>query len=116
DFDFTALRLTSGRGEEEMLDSVDALLNASVLVEWDGRYSFVHPLVSAVVRAGLSSARGAFLHRRAAEAIEAAHSANLPQVAGRLAAHYEQAGDRKKAAQYAEMAAEYALTLAAFAE
>ncbi len=116
DFDFVALRLTSGRGEEELLDAVDALLNAAVLVEHNGRYSFVHPLVAAVVLHSLSSARGAFLHRRAAEALEVAHASHLAPVAGRLAAHYAQAGEPKKAAQYAEMAAEHALTLAAPSE
>ncbi len=112
-FDFTTLRRTSGRGEEETLDALDTLLNAAVLVERNAEYAFSHPLVAAVVRGNLSSARRAFLHRRAAEALEATHTGRLPQIAGQLAAHYGQAGQLEPAARYAEMAAERALTLAA---
>jgi predicted ATPase len=64
DFDFLTLRRTSGRGEEETLDAVDALLDAGVLLEREGRYGFVHPLVAAVVGGDLSIARRSFLHRR----------------------------------------------------
>ena len=50
DFDFPTLRRTSGRGEEETLDALDALLAAGALVERGGRYEFTHPFVAAVVR------------------------------------------------------------------
>lgn len=112
-FDFTTLRRTSGRGEEETLDALDALMNAAVLVERDRTYAFAHPLVATVVRDKLSGARRAFLHRRAAEALEATHTGRLPQVAGQLATHYARAGNPAQAAKYAEMAAERALALAA---
>ncbi|MGB8646033.1 MAG: AAA family ATPase [Anaerolineae bacterium] len=113
DFDFAALRRTSGRGEEETLDALDTLLDASVLIERDSSYSFTHPLVATVVREGLSGARRVFLHRRAAEALEATRAGHLPAMAGRLAVHYAEAGDKVRAAQYAEMAGEHALALAA---
>lgn len=116
DFDFAVLRRTSGRGEEEVLDALDALLNAAVLIERGGRYTFAHPLVAAVVRGGLSGARRAFLYRRAAEALEATYAGRLSQIAGRLAAYYAQAGDGVQAGLYAERAAEHALALAAPAE
>ena len=113
DFDFAALRRTSGRGEEETLAALDTLLNAVVLTERNSHYEFSHPLVAAVVQNELSGARRAFLNRRAAEALEGTHAGRLPQIAGRLAAHYIQAGDVTRAAQFAEMAAEHALALAA---
>jgi DNA-binding SARP family transcriptional activator len=116
DFDFPTLRRTSGRGEEETLDALDTLLEAGVLREVGGRYSFNHPFVATVVRDGLSGARRAFIHRRAAEAREAEYAGRLPVIAGRLAAHYEAAGDPARAAAYAEMAAQRALALAAPAE
>ncbi|MBI4785471.1 MAG: AAA family ATPase [Chloroflexi bacterium] len=116
DFDFAILRRTSGRSEEETLEALDALLNANVLSERDGRYYFAHPLVAAVVQNSLSGARRAFIHRRAAQALEATFAHRLPQIAGQLAAHYAQAGDVAPAAHYAEMAAERALALAASAE
>jgi DNA-binding SARP family transcriptional activator/lipopolysaccharide biosynthesis regulator YciM len=113
DFDFATLRRTSGRGEEETLDALDALLNAAVLIERDRDYAFAHPLVAAVVADSLSGARRAFLYRRAAEALEATQAGRLPQIAGRLARLYTQADNPTRAAYYAELAAEHALALAA---
>lgn len=116
DFDFATVRRTSGRGEEETLDALDALLGASVLAEREGRYEFVHPLVAAVVREDLGLARRSFLHRRAAAALEAIHAGRLSSIAGQLALHYRQAGRPELAAHYAELAAVHALELAAPAE
>jgi len=116
DFDFATLRRTSGRGEEETLDALDMLLNAAVLVERGGRYTFAHPLVAAVMHSGLTQARSVFLHRRAAEALEATYTGHLSQIAGQLAMHYAQTDNPARAASYAEMAAERALALAAPAE
>jgi tetratricopeptide (TPR) repeat protein len=73
-------------------------------------------LVAAVVLDGLSGPRRAFLHRRAAAALDAAHSSNLGPVAARLAAHYLAAGEEDQAAAHFELAARHALSLAAPAE
>jgi tetratricopeptide (TPR) repeat protein len=116
DVDLAALRRTSGRGEEEMLDALDTLLEAGVLVEREGSYEFAHPLVATVLQHDLSIARRSFLHRRATEALEAIYAGRLDSIAGRLAAHYVQAGRPAQAAHYAELAAEHALKLAAYAE
>ena len=116
DIDFETLRRTSGRGEEETLNALDELLEATVLIEGQGVYEFSHPLVGAVVRDGLSTARRQFLHRRAAEALETAFSSNLPAVAGRIAAHYTAANLPGLAAQYAKMAGDHAMGLVAFTE
>jgi tetratricopeptide (TPR) repeat protein len=113
-FDFPVLRRVSGRDEAETLDALDALLRAGVLVERGSAYAFAHPLVGSVVREGLSAARGAFLHRRAAEALEAAHAGWLEPAAGRLAEHYARAGQPPQAARFAELAGAHALGLAAF--
>ncbi|HEX8681874.1 MAG TPA: AAA family ATPase [Ardenticatenaceae bacterium] len=116
DLDFGTLRRTSGRSEEELVDALDALLDASVLVERDEGYAFVHPLVADAVQEALSGTRTAFLHRRAAEALEATHAGRLPPVAGRLAAHYAAGSQTARAAHFAQMAGDHALTLAAPAE
>ncbi len=113
DFDFATLRRTSGRGEEETLGGLDTLLGAAVLIERNAHYEFSHPLVATVVLDGLSGARRAFLNRRAAEALQATHANRLPQIAGRLTALYAQAGDAARAARFAEMAAQRAVSLAA---
>jgi DNA-binding SARP family transcriptional activator/tetratricopeptide (TPR) repeat protein len=116
DFDFATLRRTSGRGEEETLDAVDALLSTSVLVEKNGQYAFTHPLIAAVVREGMSSARKVFIHRRAAESLEATYAGNTDQVATQLMRHLVESNEHIKAAQYGDRAAQRALALAAPAE
>ncbi len=113
---FAPLRRTSGRGEEETLDALDVLLDAGILVEQAGRYAFAHPLVAAVVREDLSAARRAFLNRRAAEAVAAAHPGAPDAVAGQLAAYYAAAGEPARAAGMAARAASRALDLGAPAE
>ena len=114
DIEWTALRRVGGRGEDETLDALETLLRASVLIEQGTLYAFAHPLVAAIVRDGMSAARQAVLHRRAAEVLEVTHAARLPSIAGRLLTHYAAAGDGLRAAIYADMAAAHALTLAAF--
>jgi tetratricopeptide (TPR) repeat protein len=116
DFDLNTLRQTSGRGEEETLNALDVLLEAAVLIERNGGYEFAHPLVASVVRDDLSLARRSFLHRRAAEALELVHANQLDALAGKLSAHYGQAGRPVLAADYAERAAKRSLELGAYAE
>ena len=116
DSEFAALWLTVGRGEEETLDALDLLLQASILIEREQVYAFSIPLIAEVVRLGISGARRLTLHRRAAAAIEALHGDQNPMVAGRLARHCSEAGDKPRAAYYAERAAEHASTLAAWDE
>jgi DNA-binding SARP family transcriptional activator/tetratricopeptide (TPR) repeat protein len=122
DFDFATLRRASGRAEEETLDSLDELLGEGLLLERSGEESaspvqhtlvFAHPLVATVVRGDLSGARRSFLYRRAAKALEASHAGRLPEIAGRLAGAYREAGNPANAALYAEMAARHALEVAA---
>jgi DNA-binding SARP family transcriptional activator len=115
-FEFATLRRTSGRGEEETLDALDALLDAAILREQEGHYDFVHPLVATVVHNDLSIARRSFLHRRAAEVLEATHAGRLAPIAGQLARHYAGAGRPGQAARYAELAARRSLALTATAE
>ena len=115
DFDFATLRRTAGRDEEETLAALDVLLIHRLLVEQDsgGGYEFSHPLVADLVRKDLSLARRSFLHRRAAEALEATYAGHLENVAGQLTIHYVQAGRTIQAASYAQIAAEQALKLGA---
>ncbi|HEU5098451.1 MAG TPA: AAA family ATPase [Roseiflexaceae bacterium] len=112
---FATLQATSGRSEEETLDALDALDAAAVLVPDEGAYRFIHPLVAAVVQQDLAPARRAFLHRRAALALERAAS-HPGRAARQLMEHYAAAGDRGQAAHYAERAAEQALALGAAVE
>jgi DNA-binding SARP family transcriptional activator/predicted negative regulator of RcsB-dependent stress response len=113
---FPLLQTTAGRSEEDTLAALDALLSASVLTAEERTYRFIHPLVGTVVRMDLSPARRAFLHRRAAEALERAHMPHTAPVAARLMEHYAEAEDVGRAASYAEQAARHALQVGAFIE
>lgn len=113
---FDALAGTAGRGDGETLDALDTLLGAGLLAEDGGHYHFAHPLIAAVVERGISGARRMILHRRAAAAIEQHHAGRLGEVAGRLAAHYDEAGDAARAASFAAAAGARALAMAAPAE
>jgi DNA-binding SARP family transcriptional activator len=113
DIGYAVLRRTSGRSDDETLDALDALLHGALLVEQAGDYAFAHPLIAPVVMTTMSQARKAFLHRRAAEGREALAGGQLLPIAGRLAEHYHQAGDSLREASFAELAADYALSLAA---
>jgi DNA-binding SARP family transcriptional activator/predicted ATPase len=112
DADFAVIKATCGRSEEETINALDALVDAGVLVLQGERYQFAHPLVATIVRQELAPARRAFLHRRAAQALERSSIATP----GRLVEHYAAAGDAHSAAQYAEQASQQALALGAFAE
>lgn len=113
---FPLLQFTAGRTDDETLDALDILREAGLVLEQDGHYIPGHPLVSAVVERGLSGARRARLHQRAAEALERMHAQELPLVAGRLMRHYAEARQPERAAHYAELAAARALSLAAWSE
>ncbi|MCS7059662.1 MAG: AAA family ATPase [Anaerolineae bacterium] len=119
DFDLALVRRVSGRSERETLDALDQLLGAFVLVGQagvDNRYTFAHPLVAAVVRSGLSGARRAFLHRRAAQALMLANPAQTDSLAGRIARHLAEAGEIGQAADWFDRAAAHALRVAATGE
>lgn len=110
---FPILQYTAGRTDDETLDALDSLHEAGLVTEQGGQYALSHPLIAAVIDRGLGGARRSRLHRRAAEALERAYAGRLGEIAGRLLWHYAQAGEPARAAQYAELAAERALALAA---
>ncbi len=114
--DVEILRQTSQRSEEEILDALDGLLAARVLVERANTYEFAHPLVASVVRESLNSSRRKWLHRRAAEGLTVRYADQLPIVAGQLARHYGEAGERSEAARFAELAGAEALRIGAAEE
>lgn len=79
-----------------------------------GQWRFGHVLMRDVIESQLAPARRAELHLRVAEALEAAHAADLGPQLGALALHRAAAlplGDAGRAAALAEQAAERALGL-----
>lgn len=114
--EWATVRATGGRSDDETVDALDALVSAAILTDQNGTYRFVHPLVAAVVANDLSPTRRAFLHRRAAHALERLYPHPPQSINSQLARHYEQAGDTVRAADYATIAADQAFAMRAFAE
>lgn len=110
------LARTTQYSPTEVINALDRLLAAAVLVEREGSYEFTHPLVASVVRDGMSSVRRQLLHQRVAEELQTLHSRNLAVIAGQLAHHFAGAGLPKAAAGYFEMAGVQALHVAAVSE
>jgi DNA-binding winged helix-turn-helix (wHTH) protein/predicted ATPase len=71
-------------------------------------YRFGHELVHRVVSEGLAPSRRQRLHQRLAERLEAAHAANVNEIAADLAVRFDFGGDRDKAARYYAIAADRA--------
>jgi DNA-binding SARP family transcriptional activator/ATP/maltotriose-dependent transcriptional regulator MalT len=106
----------SALDETTTLEALDTLFSSGMLIEHDERAGFSHPLIATIVRATLSRVRRATVHRRAATALAQIYANHLPAQAGRIAAHYREAGDRPQAAHYAMLAGDYALSVTAAVE
>jgi tetratricopeptide (TPR) repeat protein len=113
DFEMTVLGQTAGYREEQTLEILDLLLEAAVFVEHGNQYSFTHPLVATLVYNELSVARRRYLHGRAAAVLEATYSGRLAPIAADLVDHYAGCDQPAKVAFYADMAAGWAMGMAA---
>ncbi|MFL5619182.1 MAG: AAA family ATPase [Gemmatimonadaceae bacterium] len=94
---YAALRAVSGDADEVILESLEEVRRARLLVESDDaagdvEYDFSHPLVRDVVYAALSRPRAQRLHAQVAEALERAYGANALSHADELAYHFSRAG------------------------
>ena len=114
EFDIDLLAPVGGLPEEELLDLLEAAVEAELLTEVPerpGRFSFAHALVSHTLYENLGAARRARLHRRVGEALEE-HAGDAPgPLLGELARHWYAAGpaDPLRALDYSRRAAAHAL-------
>jgi DNA-binding SARP family transcriptional activator len=126
-FDFDTLREASGRGEEEAVAALEALLAAGLVrelgvatAEASADYDFGHEKLRALVYEETSLARRRILHRRVAEALVARAAGrggrDAGAAAGQIARHYQLAGRDAEAAGYFAQAGEHARRLFANAE
>lgn len=114
-FDFDTLREASGRGEEETVDGLDALVGHGMIREIQSpddhrlAYDFSHEKLRTVVAEEMSLARRRLLHRRVAAALEAhARRPNeLGPLAGQIAFHLEQGGAGIESARFYRIAGEH---------
>jgi adenylate cyclase len=108
-FEHDLVDQTSGRGEEEVVEALDALLKRQLLVEEGGAYRFIHALTRDVVYGDLSYGRRRLLHRRAGRALETLE----PERSVALAHHFERGERMERAITYLIEAGEKALRVAA---
>jgi tetratricopeptide (TPR) repeat protein/predicted Ser/Thr protein kinase len=106
--EFEALRELSGQTEDEVLDGLEVLIRAKLLLEERrGRtevYAFTHPLLREAVLAGITGRKLRKLHERYAEMLKTRNAES-----GVLAHHFAQAG-------LGDLAATHALEFARQAE
>jgi tetratricopeptide (TPR) repeat protein len=109
--DAALLLAASGMPETDAMDAIRVLAARQVLDRAEGgRYRFLHDKLRETAYAAIPSNRRAELHRRAAESLESVYSGTdeFFRLHGSLAFHYENAGDRPRAIDYREKAAEHA--------
>lgn len=120
-FDVDTLQAAGDLPEEELVVALEALLARGLIREAGGdrqpNYDFSHEHLRALVYEETSRARRRLLHRRVADALATLGAGDVDGArAGRIARHYEQAGQPAAAAQYYRLAGNYARGLYANAE
>jgi predicted ATPase len=122
DFDVALLARVTAQPPGELLDWLGEALEARVLDERDermGRYAFAHALVRQTLYEELRAPERVRLHRRAADALEAAFAAHDEAPLSEIAHHYFEAaagGAAEPALRSAVRAAERAHALLAYEE
>lgn len=108
EFDSLLLQRASQQPEDLLLDAIDALLEAGLLVEprsaGRNEYALAHDCYAEVAYDALPYVRRRQLHRRVAETMERVFAANLTPHFADLAYHFGQGGDTARERTYAELA------------
>jgi predicted ATPase len=114
EFRFAVLRSVTDLPDGDLFDALDAALNGHLLEETDEGYRFQHSLIRHTLYEALSRQRRAWLHTRAAEAIEATYTRRpeglMPHIEA-LAFHYDLSDRRDKALPYLLQAAQKAVAV-----
>lgn len=116
EFDVALLNALTSKSEDEVLDAIDELLAAQIVVEQGVRYAFSHDKVQEVAYEQLSAARKTRLHSLAGGAIEARFAGRLENVASQLGRHFRQARRFADAARYLALSGDIALRTYAYRE
>jgi predicted ATPase len=117
---FNVLKEVTGIGEEELLDSLDTLMEADIISEVTGskeeEFVFGHKVTRSVVYNGMSKSRVRMMHKSTGEVIERLYSDDLDSWVYELARHFTLGKDFFEAYKYSIMAGEKAFRGMAFEE
>ncbi|MCO6453125.1 MAG: AAA family ATPase [Caldilineales bacterium] len=121
-YDFDAVRMVSGRSDEETLVALEELVARGIITEsGDGptpAYDFCHEKLRSLVYEEAGLARRRLLHLRVAQALSARYrpSSAPENPPGQIAFHFQRGGDMSSAAHYFVLAGDQARDLYANAE
>jgi tetratricopeptide (TPR) repeat protein len=116
--DVEVLTATAAISADAARTGVAELIQRHVVHEADGQLRFDHDSLRELAYARLDVGPRRTLHRRAAFAVEARHrdDPGFGLRFAELAHHWEQAGDRERAADFLERAADHSLDTAAYGD
>lgn len=116
-FTSEVLRDAAGIDEGEMVTALDELWRRRIIRSQEGDvYDFSHDKLRQVVYDMLSPARRRWLHGQVARALETLAPITSPELWGRLAFHFEAAGQAQRALHFHQEAAANAQQLYAYQE
>jgi DNA-binding SARP family transcriptional activator len=105
-FTIDMLLQVSGFQEDELVTAVDELWQRRIVRDREGNaYDFSHDKLRQVAYQAITPARRRWLHGRLAHTLTAMDAAQPEPLAGRIAFHYEAAGQIEKALHYHQKAA-----------
>lgn len=116
DFALAVMQEILHKPEEKILDDLDSLRRAGLIVEHQGRYRFAHELMRQIAYEELGADRRRLWHRRVGEALEKLYPEELDALAGELTGHFERAQLWERAFQYAMRAGMRAQEIYAYGE
>ena len=109
EFDFEVLREVTQTEREKLLDRIEIVLSAGLLLEDEHRQGilrFADNRIRELLLDDLSKLRKASYHLRIGEAMEKVYAESLQVHADTVADHFLEAGDKKRASKYSTMAAD----------
>lgn len=117
-FAYELLLFASGRSADEIVSSLDLLVERGLLVENAAHYDFSHAKMRQLAYEEMGLARRRLLHRRVAESLEKTARQPAPSMtlAAEIAHHYRQAGLDEPAVEYFVKAGDQAKALFAHQE
>lgn len=108
-FTFPVLIEASDHSESTLVKALDELWQRRIIRERGAEdYDFSHDKIREVVYTALSTAQRRWLHKRAAQSLEAVYQTSLDAVSGQIARHFEFTGLTEQALDYYLRAADVA--------